>query len=294
MVMVSEDLYRPPTGVGYAPTDERRTLQRAAKQLLVSIRQAEAGGMPRASVDGMRRAISDISHSMQIIDGALQCMTDQLPGAPAAASAETGRGGGRAWCWAHQHDLAVCLRDGLGGCQPEMVRHNDPTGDAACQPDRVAGALKQLRRQLRALEDGSYSLARHVANPHGVSVGMLVDRLAGTARAIDATLSAYVIRTRLADADDQKALENENIEPGCDLCAKVRPPGVADSSSLRWWNEVHRTTTLSTVLNTPLTEPLRLCSAHYTRARATGRVPTAAETKHYRDAGKWPQLHTVK
>lgn len=111
------------------PIDTRRVLPAADLALVTRWGEALMAG------DRIHLELPAIMHLIR----------DAMAGHPQAAHAGE-RGSPRAWCWAHERTVDMCLADG-SLCTGEIVAaHSDPTGTAAVSGDRAAADLADLRR----------------------------------------------------------------------------------------------------------------------------------------------------
>lgn len=178
-------------------------------------------------------------------------IVDSLAAQPRAQSYDSDGSGSPPWCWVHSQEVSACHRAG-DFCDGETITHNDPTGTAACTPDRAATDLRHLDH----LETQLHSIAIQLAD--------IDDR--------------YLPRT-LPDAAAKAKLATPG-EAGCFYCAQVGG---------RW---SPADTKNPTDLNGNLPRPVLVCSGHRDLVRKyLGRAPTKQENEAYVLRGKWPKLH---
>ena len=92
--------------------------------------------------------------------GTVASLRECMQGQPQAAAYDREPSTPSNWCWEHQHPTTQCWDDGHT-CEGEPIhRHTDPTGEAACTPDRAAQhhhqfmrLADQITRNINALAD---------------------------------------------------------------------------------------------------------------------------------------------
>jgi hypothetical protein len=179
----------------------------------------------------------------------LEAIHDSLAGHPRAQSYDTPAGSTVPWCWPHQRSVNVCHDNDLL-CAGEVMRANDPTGEAAVSYDQAASH----QREVGKLEAQIVTATERLAFIRGFY--------------LPKQLPTGAERAKLATIGD----------PGCALCMRDgktwAPPMTKDPTTVAG----------------NLAQPLLLCRSHYDRIRTTGCAPTPAETKAFVQRGRWPKV----
>lgn len=164
------------------------------------------------------------------------------------------------WCITHDQTLLRCERDDRADCvvgarQDEGPGRSDPTGEAVGRHNSARSTLKQVRRDLEALE----RLVGHL------------DTLVRPVVPVDGALLATA--SRKAQSENAKA-------DGCELCDRVEN-----------WQPVCATGDLNGVLD----RPYRLCRACIDFGRNRLRVPDKDELLWHKRKGKgWPPIRQTE
>ena len=84
---------------------------------------------------------------------------DVMQGQPQAAAYDQEHGTPTNWCWTHETPVTACWDNGHQ-CEGEPIhRHTDPTGEAACTPDRAAQHHQQFMRLADQITRNIHTLA---------------------------------------------------------------------------------------------------------------------------------------
>lgn len=103
------------------------------------------------------------------------------------------------WCWTHSRELHRCHRDDdcdHGTCRAESIQVTDPTGEAACTPDKASAHLDEL--------------------------GRLAQRLRTDGERIIRILADYQLRP----ATERERRNSADGDPGCWSCARLPNPHI--------------------------------------------------------------------